>query len=849
MLTAPLWPQTLARYPFAEALLPGWRARAAMLPVAYSAALDAALAALDPDRPLLERYQQLSASRERLAELAAAGDDHISTQLLRLRVWTAFGEPEAARQHCLELLEQLEQHKRAAKPEQSQGEDLDQQQPEHCQNSAIAAALRERPFLPSWLQFDDGPVIGSTSDKPDEGKANHEHNEPELTKTRNDDRDLNMDVYLSAMLLETHAHLSAKQRREQPGAELPRLAQRRKLPCVSIESERMLALVALRLGKKVRIKPENRLVTQGRNTNIWLALGQGGDHYQAHAHTRDEEGSAVAAQQGSSKIQRATTRPDVPPPPPPILESAHVLGDPVVTVICLTYNHRDYIEDAIKGVVGQKTNFPFRLIIHDDASTDGTQEIIKEYAAQYPQIIIPIYQKENLFSRGLPFSEITPLKKGKYIASYDGDDYWVDPGKLQIQYDFMESHPDYSCCYHDAFVFSDKGLIKESKLPEHFQKDFSEEELLLNCCFVLPVSWLYRRDCIDDDLKDDEIGLIKNGDNFMLSRLGLCGKGKYLGNIAPAAYRLHGTSLWSIKPISEKQDMHSKTFEGLARYHKRKGNIRVANYYKRKASEDKQHAPVYLTVKSHPKRHQGESQGGSASARFDLQSRDALPKLVCVIASTRHSGGSILSQVLQNAGAAVPFDYLNTAHIPRFAKRWGLVTRQGQVDLRQYLQACMRWRTNDQGIFALKTHWDQFQSFLENNLIMPYLTEARFILIRRQDLLAQAISDEIASHGHTQPVFNAEAIQKKMQSIAQQNMNWSVFLAKTGANWIEVDYEDLMQSTIQTVEKIKSDLIPDFELGNVEVDPVGKELEVKNDATQQQWRQRYLYEQGFWKHY
>ena len=124
------------------------------------------------------------------------------------------------------------------------------------------------------------------------------------------------------------------------------------------------------------------------------------------------------------------------------------MDTPLLSIITETYNHAPFIRKFLDGVVMQKTNFPFELLIHDDASTDETANIIREYEAKYPEIIKPIYQKENLYSKGLSICRKYqfPRIKGKYSAFCEGDDYWIDPLKLQKQVDFLESHPDYSIC-------------------------------------------------------------------------------------------------------------------------------------------------------------------------------------------------------------------------------------------------------------------------------------------------------------------------------------------------------------------------------------------------------------------
>lgn len=122
-----------------------------------------------------------------------------------------------------------------------------------------------------------------------------------------------------------------------------------------------------------------------------------------------------------------------------------------VTILCLTYNHESYIRQCLDEFVMQQTNFRFEAIVHDDASTDSTTDIIREYAEKYPDIIKPIYETENQYSKhdGSLGRIMTAAVHGKYVAFCEGDDYWTDPLKLQKQIDFLESHPDYGAVYTD----------------------------------------------------------------------------------------------------------------------------------------------------------------------------------------------------------------------------------------------------------------------------------------------------------------------------------------------------------------------------------------------------------------
>lgn len=135
----------------------------------------------------------------------------------------------------------------------------------------------------------------------------------------------------------------------------------------------------------------------------------------------------------------------------------------LVSICTLAYNHGKYIRQCLESLVTQVTDFPYEVIVHDDASTDDTASIIREYELKYPDIVKPIYQKENQYSKGISIgaTHIYPRAEGKYIAECEGDDWWTDPYKLQKQVDFLESHPDYSMCCtsYGSFRMSD-GFVK-----------------------------------------------------------------------------------------------------------------------------------------------------------------------------------------------------------------------------------------------------------------------------------------------------------------------------------------------------------------------------------------------------
>ena len=148
-------------------------------------------------------------------------------------------------------------------------------------------------------------------------------------------------------------------------------------------------------------------------------------------------------------------------------------SDILLAISCLVYNHATYLRQCLDGFIMQQTNFRFVAIVHDDASTDHSAEIIREYAAKYPDILRPIYETENQWSKS--DGSLTKIMDAaidatgaKYVAICEGDDYWTDPLKLQKQVDFLEEHSDYSMCFHSAKVLNETVL--------KYEPDFERQE-------------------------------------------------------------------------------------------------------------------------------------------------------------------------------------------------------------------------------------------------------------------------------------------------------------------------------------------------------------------------------------
>lgn len=255
------------------------------------------------------------------------------------------------------------------------------------------------------------------------------------------------------------------------------------------------------------------------------------------------------------------------------------LSKPVVSVCCITFNHEPYIEDALEGFLIQEADFPFEIIIHDDASTDKTADIIREYVSAYPNIIKPILQTENQYSqkRFAFLMDIFKLCKGEYIALCEGDDYWCDKEKVQIQVDYLRQHSDTVISGHDAFIVDEEGNhVRDSKLPNSQKRDFKNDDLIFGKAWVLTMNWMFRNVDLD---KLPEGSMVKNFDNFFLSLIGQFGGSHYHDDIKPSGYRIHPGGVWSMLSDIDKQDSQLNTWFWMYRYYQRIGEEKYARHY------------------------------------------------------------------------------------------------------------------------------------------------------------------------------------------------------------------------------------------------------------------------------
>ena len=249
-------------------------------------------------------------------------------------------------------------------------------------------------------------------------------------------------------------------------------------------------------------------------------------------------------------------------------------NNPVLSVCCITYNHEKYINEAIDSFLMQETDFPFEIVIGEDCSTDNTRKIVEKYKEMYPNIIKLIVSENNVGMQANGQRTMDACK-GEYIAACEGDDYWTDKNKLQIQKDFLESNPEYIICYTDVEAFNENGIIQD--YIGGATKDLTADELK-KATPINTLTTMYRN--IMKDKFSAEFKASKYGDLFIWSILGYYGNGKFLPQIKPARYRIHSGGVHSGTSQIDKYDNTLITYALLLSYHKKIGSSHIVEYFR-----------------------------------------------------------------------------------------------------------------------------------------------------------------------------------------------------------------------------------------------------------------------------
>jgi glycosyltransferase involved in cell wall biosynthesis len=242
---------------------------------------------------------------------------------------------------------------------------------------------------------------------------------------------------------------------------------------------------------------------------------------------------------------------------------------PLVSICCFTYNHKEFIKEAIEGFLMQKTTFPVEIIIRDDASTDGTSEIVKSYSERHPQIIRPILLTKNQHSqRREAFTNIISGVSGDYIALCEGDDYWISENKLHEQVSLLKKYAECSFCFHTTNIINQGGMPSGRFKPISNQLIHELPELFGHN-FIHTSSIVLRKSKLDRF--PDWFYEVPMGDWPLCILLAEKGNFLYLDKVL-SHYRHHDSSNWSSKSLANQYQGISLLFEKLCQHFKDKPN-------------------------------------------------------------------------------------------------------------------------------------------------------------------------------------------------------------------------------------------------------------------------------------
>lgn len=247
---------------------------------------------------------------------------------------------------------------------------------------------------------------------------------------------------------------------------------------------------------------------------------------------------------------------------------SRVEGDwtqPVITFLCTTYNQEDYIEQAIIGFLEQKTSFPYEILIHDDASTDGTKAIVESYRLRYPQIIRCIYQTENQYSQGISPLLTTGVEcRGNYVALCEGDDYWINENKIENQFEVMMSDDAISMVVSPGKIERDGKILSSAHCYHGSEiRSFTAQEILsIDSQFAPTASYLLKRDYLirsKDIFKKAPIG-----DLFAELYCAVNGKVVYYPEVG-SVYRQAAKGSWTVRLAESNVEGRLKLASSLER--------------------------------------------------------------------------------------------------------------------------------------------------------------------------------------------------------------------------------------------------------------------------------------------
>lgn len=240
---------------------------------------------------------------------------------------------------------------------------------------------------------------------------------------------------------------------------------------------------------------------------------------------------------------------------------------PLLSVLCLTYNHAPFVAETLESFLAQQVAFEIEVIVADDCSTDGTVDVVESFRDRLGERLRLLRTDVNLgVTRN--FRRALAACRGRYVALCEGDDYWRGTEKLQRQVDYLEGHPECVLAFHDATMLAPPPDAGVNPMPPRLRRDASRHELQA----TRPISTLTV--CFRNVLKEvpPELDQAPVLDLCLWSLLGRHGEGRYMAEIEPAAYRVHAAGVFSMQAERSRYLMTAQSLLALARVHARLGD-------------------------------------------------------------------------------------------------------------------------------------------------------------------------------------------------------------------------------------------------------------------------------------
>lgn len=236
-----------------------------------------------------------------------------------------------------------------------------------------------------------------------------------------------------------------------------------------------------------------------------------------------------------------------------------------VSVLVFCYNHESYIRQCLDSIINQNTNFDFEILIHDDFSTDGSRNIISEYALKYPGLVKLYLSDFNKFSQGIKIlSFMIGQSKSEFIAYCDGDDFWTDNNKLQIQVDVLKLDNSLVMCNHNAVKYIENNFFYDDQMDWLCRVDSSTVQLRTMSTGFFLLGTIVHRNLLQEF--PPEYYLVPNGDNIIPILLSKFGRSKYISNVKPLAYRQHSNGIFSSLPSANQVKLQVQSFLQITSY-------------------------------------------------------------------------------------------------------------------------------------------------------------------------------------------------------------------------------------------------------------------------------------------